>query len=966
MVRLSRATTALVVALGITGVSLSSAGAFGLPKLGKPAASTATEPAPRLKTGEWPQAHSDLPPDPAIRFGALPNGMRYAIMRNATPPGQASLRLHIDAGSMMEADNQQGLAHFLEHMAFRGSKNVPDGEMVKILERHGLAFGADTNAQTDFDDTVYKLDLPKNDEDTVDTSLMLLREVAGNLNLEQAHINEERGVVLSEERLRDTPYYRIFKDRLGFFLIGQRPPLRLPIGKVEVIQNAQRAQIADFYAKYYRPERATLVAVGDFDVDAMEAKIKARFSDWKGDGAPGADPDLGVVAKRALQTRLSVEAGAPTTIQIAWMTPPDLGPDDSAQRKRELIERLGFSVLNRRLGTLARGDNPPFISAVGFRADQFRAARISILSVTAENNGWQTAMATAEQEQRRAVKFGVRPDELAREISEYEAALKQAVAETSTRVTPRLADEIESTTGQRDVQTSPAEDLAFFDATVKGLTAEQVSAALKNAFEGAGPLIAVSSPTDITGGVGAIQTAYNTALAKDVTAPVAQASMTWPYTDFGTPGKVAERREVADLDTVFVRFENGVRLTIKPTKFRDDQVLVKVRVGSGLKGLSASRQSLAWAGYAFIEGGLKKISANDAERVLASNVYGADYRIEDDADVLTGATRRDDLDTQLQVLAAYTSEPGWRPEALQRMKTYTATLLDQYSATDSGVLGRDLPGLMHAGDRRWTFPNRDEISTADLDALKVQMAQVTTGPIEVVIVGDVTVDKAIASVAATFGALPPRAAAAAPQAVPINTTAVSFPAPNIQPIVLTHHGRADQALGYTAWRTNDFFADPQAARDVSILGEVMQLQLLKTFREEQGVTYSPQVGYSSSMTWKGWGYLSASVEVPPAKLASFFADVNKIAADLRDHDVTPDVLERAKKPRIDEAEKARQTNGYWLNALSGAQQDPRRLDAIRSELPGMERVTAADVRKAAQQYLHDDAQWKLEVTPAGS
>ena len=961
MARLSRVAAACIVALGITGVGLSGANALGLPKFGKPApAAQATQPAPRQKPGEWPQAHSDLPPDPAIRFGALPNGMRYAIMKNATPPGQASLRLRIDAGSLMEADNQQGLAHFLEHMAFRGSKNVPDGEMIKILERHGLAFGADTNAQTEFDDTDYKLDLPKTDQDTVDTSLMLLREVAGNLTISQDAINQERGVILSEERMRDTPYYRIFKDRLGFFLTGQRPPERLPIGKVEIIQNAQRAQIADFYAKYYRPERATLIAVGDFDVDAMEAQIKAKFSDWQGVGPAGADPDLGVVAKRALQTRLTVEAGAPTTIQLAWMTPPDLGPDTTAQRKRDLIERLGFAVLNRRLGSLARADNPPFISAVGFRADQFRAARIAVLSVTAEGAGWQTALATVDQEQRRAVRFGVRPDELAREISEYEAALKQAAAETSTRVTPRLADEIDSTTGQRDVETSPAEDLAFFDATVKGLTAEQVSAALKQAFDGAGPLIAVSSPTALDGGPGAIQTAYETAHAKDVTAPVALAALTWPYADFGTPGKVAEQREVADLDTVFVRFENGVRLTIKPTKFRDDQVLVKVRVGSGLRGLPPSRQSLNWAGYAFIEGGLKKISANDAERVLASSVYGADYRIEDDANVLSGATRRDDLDTQMQVLAAYVSEPGWRPEALQRMKTYTTTLLDQYGATDSGVLGRDLPGLMHAGDRRWTFPTRDEISAADLEALKAQMASVTTGPIEVVVVGDITVDKAIAAVASTFGALPPRQAAGASDPV----TTVSFPAPNAQPVVLTHHGRADQAVGYTAWRTTDFFADPQGARNVSILGEVMQLRLLDTFRKEQSVTYSPQVGYSSSMTWKGWGYLSASVEVPPAKLPSFFTDVNKIAADLRDHPVTPDELERAKKPRIEEAEKSRETNGYWLNALSGSQLDPRRLDAIRSELPSMEKITAADVQKAAQQYLRDDAQWKLEVTPA--
>ena len=171
MIRLSRVAAGIALALGVSGA----AGAFTLPKLGKPAPPAAAPTAPP-RAGEWAQAHSDLPADPSIRFGTLPNGMRYAIVHNATPPGQAALRLRIDAGSMMESDDQQGLAHFLEHMAFNGSTHVPRGEMIKILERHGLAFGADTNAQTDFDDTTYKLDVPSTDADHLDTSLMLLRD----------------------------------------------------------------------------------------------------------------------------------------------------------------------------------------------------------------------------------------------------------------------------------------------------------------------------------------------------------------------------------------------------------------------------------------------------------------------------------------------------------------------------------------------------------------------------------------------------------------------------------------------------------------------------------------------------------------------------------------------------------------------------------------------------------------------
>ncbi|HET6971919.1 MAG TPA: insulinase family protein, partial [Phenylobacterium sp.] len=191
-------------------------------------------PAAKLAPGQWPQVRSDVKADPDVRFGALPNGMRYAIRKQSVPPGQAAFRLWFGSGSMMETDQQAGLAHFLEHMAFNGSKDVKEGEMVKILERLGLAFGADTNASTSFSETVYKLDLPRTDAETVDTSLMLMREAASNLTLDQAAMNRERGVVLSEERARATPGYRILVDRLNFLMKGQRLPTRLPIGQVEV------------------------------------------------------------------------------------------------------------------------------------------------------------------------------------------------------------------------------------------------------------------------------------------------------------------------------------------------------------------------------------------------------------------------------------------------------------------------------------------------------------------------------------------------------------------------------------------------------------------------------------------------------------------------------------------------------------------------------------------------------------
>src|SRR6201996_7377857 len=299
MIRHLRASVALAAVLALSAPSLAQAiGLPHLPHLPKIGGDKTPAVFPKLAPGECPQAKSDVKADPDIRFGDLPNGMRYAIKRPATPAGQAALRLRFDAGSLMETDAQQGLAHFLEHMAFNGSKHVPEGEMVKTLERHGLAFGADTNASTNFDETVYKLDLPKTDDDTVDTSLNLLREAASNLTLAQDAVDRERGVVLSEERASDSPGYEVYKARLGFELPGQLMPTRLPIGKVDILRKAPAGLIADFYHHYYRPERATLVAVRDFEPAEMEAKMRARFGDWKAVGPVRPEPALGKVADR--------------------------------------------------------------------------------------------------------------------------------------------------------------------------------------------------------------------------------------------------------------------------------------------------------------------------------------------------------------------------------------------------------------------------------------------------------------------------------------------------------------------------------------------------------------------------------------------------------------------------------------------------------------------------------------------
>lgn len=911
----------------------------------------------------WPQATSDLKADPEIRFGVLPNGMRYAIKRQTIPPGQAALRLWIGAGALQETDAQQGLAHFLEHMAFNGSKAVQEGEMIRILERLGLAFGPDTNASTGFDETVYKLDLPRTNDETVDTALMLLRETAGALTIDPAAVDRERGVVLSEERARDTPAYRVLKQRLAFLMKGQLLPERMPIGQVEVLKTAPASLVRDYYEAHYRPERAVLVAVGDFDPDAMEAKIRARFGDWRAAAPSVREPDLGAVPPRGTEAKLVVEPGAQLSLQLAWTAAPDLSPDSKAKQRRAVVEQLGLAVLNRRFSAIARAPDPPFISAGAAKFDQSRSARITLINVTAEPDGWRPALSAIDAEQRRLVRYGVRQDELDREIVEMRARLRAAAQGAPTRRPQEIAEEVIRALGDDEVVTSPPQDLALFDEIVAGLKANEVSKAVKAAFSGSGPLLFAGSPKPIPGGESALLAALADSRKVAVTPPAAPPNITWPYASFGAPGKVAEQQKIEDPGATFVRFENGVRLTLKPTEFRQDEVLVRVNVGRGLIDMPRDRQSTTWAGSAFVEGGLKKIASEDVERVLADKVYGARLSAADDAFVLSGGTRTEDLPTQLQVLAAYVADPGWRPEAFERLKTNGKTIHDQYDATSAGVLARDLGGLLHGGDRRWTFPSRDEIANAQLADLQAQIApDLSEGPIEVVIVGDFDPAAAIEATARTFGALPRRPA---PQLAPADLRTTSFPAPTPEPIVLHHKGRPDQAVGYVAWPTSDLWADPQRALATTILGEVLRNRLTEELREAQGATYSPSVAYSHSQVWEGWGYLAASVEVPPEKLDAFFDDVRTIAADLRDHPVPADELARAKQPRIERLQRSRVTNQYWLADLSGAQADPRKLQFSRDIVPGTAKVTPADVQAAARQFLRDGAAFRLVVRPEG-
>jgi zinc protease len=908
----------------------------------------------------WPQTVSDLQAEAGIRFGTLANGMRFAIMRNATPSGQAAIRFRIGSGSLEEDDSQQGLAHFLEHMAFKGSTHVAEGEMVRILQRKGLAFGPDTNAHTSYDETVYALDLPEVDADTVSTGLMLMRETASELKLDAGAFDRERGVILSEERLRDTPQYRGAIGLIDVLLAGQRVPLRSPIGKVDIISNAPVDLVRDYYRANYRPDRATLIVVGDIDPATIEAEIRQRFEDWKPAGPAKPGVDLGTLKVQGPGADIVTVPGATTRVQIAWTRPYDASPDTFAKRRAQTIEDIGLSVLKRRVGAMARRANAPFISAEVASQDLYESARIALVAADSEPDKWQAALAAIDGEQRRIAQFGAEQSEIDREILEYRSALQAQAGGAATRTSTDIATTLAQSADEDKVFTSPADDLSLFERMVKGLTADEVNQALQRVFAGNGPRVVLQAPQPPEGGAAAVEKAYADSRAVPVTAPASAVAAVWPYTHFGQPGAVVERRSVDDLGVTMVRFANGVRLTVKPTKLRADEVLVRVDIGHGRLDLPRDHPLATWTAQAVELSGVKAIDYEDMQKALAANVASIDFSLEDNSFKFEGRTRPADLATQLQVFTAYTSDPAYRPEVFKRMQQAYLNNLAQYEATPSTVVSRDFLGLVHSDDPRWTFPDRAQLlATKPEDFEALLQPYLSREPIEVTVVGDVTVDEAVRQTAQTFGALPVRAAETS-----VATQDVHFPAPTAQPVRRTHSGRSDNAAAVMAVPVGDMLSDLPRAFAADLAGQVFQNRLVDQFRIAEGATYSPQGDVSLSKVIPGYGYAYAYVETTPAKVDRFYALVDKIATDLATSDISADELARAKEPMIETVKHQQEGNEYWLQNLRSTQTDPRRLELIRQNLSGYQKVTAQDIRAIAATYFKPEKFWKFEVLPA--
>ncbi|MBK6413463.1 M16 family metallopeptidase [Sphingopyxis sp.] len=914
-------------------------------------ATTATN--PQTEAGKaWNFAASDVPVDPNIVFGVLPNGMKYALLANSTPKDSVVLRMRFDVGSFAEAEDQRGLAHFLEHMAFNGSTNVPEGEMIKLLERKGLAFGADTNASTGFDETIYQLDLPNASDDLINTGLMLMRETGGELAIDPTAVDRERGIILSERRARDTYQLRNLIDQLDFQMQGMKVASRLPVGTEEVIKTAPAARLRDLYDRYYRPERATLVMVGDFDPAAVEAKIKARFGDWKGRGAAGANPDIGTIDyHRAAAADDFIDPAIQDSVTLAAFKPWVDEADTKAKRARTLAEDVGEAIVNRRLAKLALNEDSPILGGYFSEAAGWKVFDQVTVGAVAKEGAWQEALALIEQEQRRAIEHGFTQAEVAEQLATRRTALRNAVAGVTTRRSDALADTLIAAAKGDFVFARPETSQALFEATAPSLSAAAVTAAFRKRMEGfSAPLARVSAKKPIDGGTDAILAALRSSAQVAVAAPTEAANAAFAYDNFGTPGRIVSDDRIEDLGIRRVRFANNVMLNIKKTDFQKDRVMLSLRVDGG--NLLATRDDptkVSLAGSLML-GGLEAHSLDELRSILAGKTVSPSFGNATDAFGGSALTSPEDFGLQAKLMAAFLTHPGYRPDGLALIRR---VLPQQYAANDAtpaAVIGRDAGGILANDDPRSQTPPLAKLMTLDWAQLKPVVADsFAKGAIEIGVVGDIDEQAAIDAIAASFGALPERRAAFNLR----REARVREFAADRSERTLIHKGPAEQAELRVYWPARDDSNLSEAMR-LNLLARVMQLKLTEELREKLGESYSPGAAASLSDEFPGYGHLFAASNVDHKDLATTRAAIFAIAKELRDAPVDADLLDRARKPLVEAMTKSRRENAYWLNYVAEATSQTDRLDRSRKGIGEVEAATPAELQLLAKRYLVDD------------
>jgi zinc protease len=919
----------------------------------------------------WLYRGSDVPVDREWRFGEIDNGLRYAVRENGVPPGQVSIRIRIDAGSLHEMDDERGFAHLLEHLSFRESKYLGPAEAIPTWQRLGASFGSDTNAVTSPTQTVYKLDLPNANAAKLEETFKLLSGMIREPVLSEANVKAEVPIVLAEKRERGGAAERVADQTRQVLFAGQRLANRLPIGTEATLKAATGKTVEAFHRRWYRPENTVIAVAGDADPRMLAGLIEKYFANWRGKGkhveAPefgdpmppeGADPanplgEIGVV----------VEPDLPRSLTYAVMRPWRPVQDTIVYNEGLLLDALSQSIINRRLESRARGGGSYLYAQVS-QDDVSRSTDATFVSFAPLNGDWQAALEDVRGVIADALLNPPTQEEIDREVAEFDVIFASEVEQRSVQAGSKLADTLVDAIDIRETVAAPEVVLSVFRNMSGRFTPEEVLQRTKALFKGDVIRAVLVTPDAAGASKEELRLAFEAPVESDPSARLAARTISFDeLPPVGEPGDVIGDRPIGLLGIEQVDFSNGVKALLWSNDAEPGRVTVKVRFGAGYRAFKPEDAPYVFlAETALVGSGLGELGQEELDRLATGRKLGFDFAIDDAVFTFTAQTRAEDVADQLYLFAAKLGMPRWDANPVLRAKAAAGLAYDTFSTSPGGILNRDLQFFLKDRDPRFSTPEPAAMEAATPERFRqVWEPLLQQGPVEVLIFGEFDREGTIEALRRTFGALSIRA----PLPPEIASKLPRFPAAAPEAEVLTHRGDANQAAAVVAWPSGGGVAALRESRQLEILTQVFNNRLLEAMRERAGASYAPQVISEWPADLASGGTIIALAQLQPRDVPTFFAEAERIANELSTAPPTEDELARVTEPLRQLISRASTGNQFWLYHLEGASTDPRRINLVRTLLNDYTRTTPEIMLALARRYLGSRPGWRLAVIPEG-
>jgi len=905
-----------------------------------------------------------VPLSPLLRKGQLPNGLTYYIQKNDKPAKQVELRLVVKAGSVLEDDDQQGLAHFTEHMAFNGSTHFKGQELVSFLQSIGMRFGADLNAYTGFDETVYILSVPTDKPGNLDKAFLILQDWAGGLTFDQDAIDKERGVVLEESRRGKGAEDRLSKITLPKILEGSKYAQRLPIGRDEIIQTFPRAAVKRFYDDWYRPNLMAVMVVGDIDPVRAQAMVKKYFSGLKNPVPERARPTEKLPDRTMQEAVIATDKEATNNmVSITYARRPD-GPETTWRAYRQhMVENLLNQMLGLRLQELTQTANPPFVAGSSGLQSLIKGYREFNASALLGKPGIEPAIRALVEENERAAQFGFTQTELERGKKNYARDMQQYFLERSKTDSPVFADEF----GRNFLTDEPipgvAAEVRAANEILPTITLQEVSALARELIHGSSNKLLIYQGVDAPEAPKPDAKVLLDVVAKAAATPVqayAEKSMAHGLMPkLPKSGTVLSERKIPSLGLTEWTLSNGVTVVLKPTDFKNDQILLGAYRSGGLSLFpDADLINGSYAVPVVSEMGLADFSPNDLRKLMAGKAVSAVPQLGDLSEGFNGQSGVAELEPLLQLTHLFFTQPRRDETLFASFVVKNRDLLRNVEASPEVRFGEVLLNTIYQG-----HPRRPRIAQArDFDQLNLNRALEiyrsrfgSARGFTFFLVGSLDLKTLKPLVARYLGSLP--AAEVVSQFRDLGVR----PVKGVVRKEMLGGTEAKSIVSLTLTGEATFSNDSNMA--LRALTDVLDIKLVEVLREKMGAVYSPSL--TSQLSKLPYGHFELNLTVPcsPGNVDKVIAATLAEMQRLQDEGPQASDLLKVKENWIKNFREAAKTNGYWLSVLRSSKEqgeDPARVLTYEARVKAM---TAADVQQAARQFLDTQNMVQLVLNP---